>query len=246
MSQDADPWWIPRRVLIPLVLAALAAGIVTTVLGATIALYREEPPFDLKVGFETAGDWKAVVTAVLEPKRDFDSDEGPSRSKICFVRTNPTENECVWFGDLFHSNLTFQEFSSLSVVPLRSGPVAINGLVMKAEGLYPTGQLHETAIWIYDAQRDDFHLVSAQESQEVRIFSSGPLNGTFVTATWHRDEAETRWSDHRRDIAVYKFSGNGDAASYRKVLEYTSAKRYGAEDTETVSAEVANILGRVP
>jgi hypothetical protein len=246
MSQDTDPWRIPRSVVAPLVLAALATGILTRVFGATIALYREEPPFDLKVGFGTVGDWKAVVTAVVKPERDFDSDSGPSLSKICFVRTNPAENECTYFGDLFHSGITFQEFSSFSVVRLRSGPAAINGLVMKAEALYPTGQVHETAIWAYDAQRDDFHLVSGQESEEVRIFSNGPLNGTLVTASWHRDEGETRWSDHRRDITVYKYGGNGEAASYRKVLEYTTTEKYGAEDTDTIDANEADIVAKVP
>jgi len=73
--------------------------------------YRKEPPLDLKVVLDTAGDWKAVVTAAVEPQREFESDEGPSQSRICFVRTARRASECTYFRDLFHSNLTFQVFS---------------------------------------------------------------------------------------------------------------------------------------
>ncbi len=245
MPEDTDPWRTPRIIVISLALAALAAGMATKVRGATIATYREEPPFDLKAGFGATGDWKAVVTAVVEPKRDFDPNSGPSVSRICFVRTNPAKNQCEYLGDLFHSDLTFQKFSSLGVVPLRSGPAAINGLVMKATALYLTGQEQETGIWVYDVQQDEFHPVSAHVSEETRIFSSGPLNGTLVTASWHRDQGETRWSDHRRDITVYKYSGDGEAAGYEKVLEYTTVKKYGAEDTDTIGAELVNIEAKV-
>lgn len=124
--------------------------------------------------------------------------------------------------------------------------MATNGLVMKAEALYPTGQVPETAIWVYDAQQDHFHLVSALESGEVRIFSSGPLNGILVTADWHRDEGDTRWSDHRREITIYRYKADsGEAGSYGKLLEYTTGKKYDAEDTGTIDAERATIEVRL-
>jgi hypothetical protein len=46
-------------------------------------------------------------------------------------------------------------------------------------------------------------------------FSDGLLNGMLVTSDWHRDEGDTRWSDHRRDITVYRYGANGGDAAYR-------------------------------
>jgi hypothetical protein len=207
--------------------------------------YREQPPFDLKGALETTGDWKAVVTAAIEPTREFEKDEGASQSRICFVRA-PQTNECAYFKDLFDSRLTFQVFSSLAVERLRSGSAPANGVVMKAAAWYPTGQVHETAIWVYDPQQDRFHLVSTVESEEVRVFSSGPLNGDLVTADWHREEGESRWSDHRRDISLYRYSSEIGESGYRKVLEYTTTRKYGAEDISTIDAELANIEAKIP
>jgi hypothetical protein len=208
--------------------------------------YREKPPFDLRAALGTTGDWKAVVTAVLEPRREFDSAEGPSQSRICFARKDPAKSECAYFSDLFRSKMTFQVFTSLNAVRLQSASAATNGLELKAAAWYPTGQIPETAIWVYDAQQDDFHLVLAVESDEVRILSDGLLDGMLVTSDWHRDEGDTRWSDHRRDIRVYRYGANGGDAAYRKVLEYTTTKNYSAEDTETVDAELNNIEAKLP
>jgi hypothetical protein len=207
--------------------------------------YREQPAFDLKA-FGSPGDWKAVVTAVVEPQREIEADEGLSQSRICFVRAAPANDECSYFQDLFHSNLTFQEFSSLSVARLRSGSAATNGLVLKAEAWYPTGQVHETAIWVYDARLDGFELVAALESSDVRIFDSGPLNGTLVTADWDREEGETRWSGHQREIGVYRYGVAGGVAGYRKILQYATTRKYGAEDTHTIDAELPRLEANAP
>jgi hypothetical protein len=208
--------------------------------------YREELPFDLQTGLGAIGDWKAVVTATVEPHGEIVSDEGPSQSRICFVRTAPRTSECAYFKDLFHSKLKFQVFSLLTAVRLRSESAATNGLELKATAWYSTGQVQETAIWVYDAQRDDFHLVLAVESGEARIFSSGPLTGMLVTSDWHRDEGDTRWSDDGRDITVYRYSADSGEAGYRKVLEYATTKKYGAEDTDTIDAELSNIEAKLP
>lgn len=207
--------------------------------------YWEEAPFDLTTGLGANGDWKAVVTAAVEPQHEIVSDNGRSQSKICFVRKAPTTSECTYFRDLFHSQRMFQVFSSLTAVPLQSEGAATNGLELKAAAWYSTGQVHETAIWVYDAQRDDFHLALAVESGEVRIFSSGLMNGMLVTSDWHRDEGDTRWSDHRRDITVYRYSADASEAGYRKVLEYTTTKKYGAEDTDTIDAESTTIQAKL-
>jgi hypothetical protein len=208
--------------------------------------YREERPFDLQAGLGATGDWKAVVTAAVEPRREIVSDDGPSQSRICFVRAAPATSECAYFSDLFHSNRKFQVFSSLTTVRLQPESAATNGLELKAAAWYSTGQVPETAIWIYDALRDDFHLALAVESGEVRIFTSGPLNGMLVTSDWHRDEGDTRWDDHRRDITVYRYSADGEKAVYRKVLEYTTTEKYGAEDTDTIDAALSNIEEKLP
>ncbi len=207
--------------------------------------YRQQPPFNLKGAFGTTGDWKAVVTAAINPAREIVSDEGASQSRICFIRAAPAASRCAYFRDLFHSKLAFQVMSSLSVRPLRSGSSPVSGLVMKADAFYSTGQIHETAIWVYDPQQDRFHLTAAVDSGEVRVFTSGPLNGFLVTADWHRDQGDTRWSDHRRDITVYRYSGNGGEAQFGKVLSYTTTKRYSAEDTGSIDTEQANIEAQV-
>lgn len=206
--------------------------------------YREEAPFELKAAFGTTGDWKALVTAVVEPRHEIVSDDGASQSRICFVRAAPPGNDCAWFKDLFDSNLVYQTFSSLSPMRLRSGN-AVNGLMMKASALYTTGQVPETAIWVYEARQDRFHLVFAGKSPEVRVFSSGPRDGMLVTADWIWDKGETRWNDHRRDIAVYRYSSDAGNAGYRKVIEYTTAKKYGAEDTGTIEEELAVIEAKI-
>jgi hypothetical protein len=61
--------------------------------------YREELPFDLQTGLGAIGDWKAVVTATVEPHGEIVSDERPSQSRICFLRTAPRTSECAYFKD---------------------------------------------------------------------------------------------------------------------------------------------------
>jgi hypothetical protein len=207
--------------------------------------YVEQVPLDLKASFGTAGDWKAVVTAAAEPEGEIESHEGPSQSKICFVRTSSTVSECTYFRDLFQSDLTFQVSSGLSVVSLTEGRTPVKGLLLKASAWYPAGQTHETAIWVYDAQRDDFDLALGVVSGEEHIFSNGPLNGMLVTADSRADDGETRASEHTRDVKVYRFVMSHGAEGYRKVLEYTTTMKYGAEDSDTVDAELSNIEAKL-
>jgi hypothetical protein len=203
--------------------------------------YREEAPVDLEAATGTTADWKAVVTAAVEPRREFESDEGASQSRICFARATPGTNECYYFRDLFHSNLTFQVLSSLTIVRLQTAGGYTNGVELKAAARYPTGQIPETAIWVHDAQRDVWHVALAVESSEVRIFGDGPFDGVLVTSDWHREEGEVRWGEHRRDIAVYRYSVEGGQAGYRNILAYTTFMKYDPEDADTIDAELSNI-----
>jgi hypothetical protein len=157
-------------------------------------------------------------------------------------------NQCAYFNDLFHSALTYQALTDLSVTSLASGSMSVKGLVLTADGSYATGSVHEMAIWIYDVAPDHFRLVSALQSAEERIFSDGPLNGYVVTANWQWQAGESRFgSDHLRRITAYKYVDDGGDGSYRKVLEYTTTKRYTPEDTNTIASEASTIavkLGR--
>jgi len=59
----------------------------------------------------------------------------------------------------------------------------------------------------------------------------------------HRGEA--RWDDHQRKITVYRFDAGDGAGTYREALEYTTAQKYDAEDTNTINSEMNVILTRV-
>jgi hypothetical protein len=207
--------------------------------------YKEEAALDLQREFGTVGDWKAVVTAAIPPNSEFESDKDPSLSKICFIRAGSSAGSCAYFRDIFDSRLTFQVLSGLSIVPLTEGATAMKGLVLKADGWYPTGQLHEIAIWSYDTKHDSFHLALAVGFNEERIFDRGALAGTLVTSDWRRERGDTRWSDHRREIQVYRYVTAHDGGVYRKILDYTTTKKYSAEDTQTIGEELAIIESKV-
>jgi hypothetical protein len=210
----------------------------------TVPQYSESPPFDLKMPFATRDPWQAVVTAAAA--RDYEisgaGNLGPSRSKICFIRAAGQQGECEYFRTLFHSSLTIQESSGLSLIPLTSKRGGVTGLVLKATALYDTGQLHETAIWVYDAKADRFRLISSATAAEEQIFASGALDGYLVTADWHFQPGETRFgSDHQRIITVYRYEPSDAGGSYRKVLRYTTVKKYGPEDVGTIAEEMDSI-----
>jgi hypothetical protein len=207
--------------------------------------YKQEAALDLQREFGTAGSWKAVVTAAIRPNGEIESDEGPSLSKICFIRVASSIRTCAYFKDIFDSHLTFQVLSGLSIVSLTEGATTTKGLILRADAFYPTGQLHEIAIWSYDTKRDDFHLALAVGFTEERIFNSGPLAGTLITADWRRETGESRWSDHRREIRVYRYVTRADVGIYAKVLDYTTTKKYGAEDTSTIEQELAVIESKL-
>jgi len=205
--------------------------------------YAENASFDLETQLSTTGDWKAVVTAANDPNLEFEAEGDPSKSKICFVRASTGTSECTFFRDLFSSRLTFQLSDGLSVVRLTSKPET-KGLRLMATALYPTGQIRETAIWVYDERRDQFRVAATLTSSEVRIFPSGALEGCLVTADWDRalEQSQTRFgSDHKRMITVYRYKTQGSAGSYQKVLTYITAKKYSPEDTDTIEAEQVRI-----
>jgi hypothetical protein len=119
------------------------------------------------------------------------------------------------------------------------------GLILRAVGNYPTGQVHETAIWVYDAAKDAFNLVLALAAggfSEVRVINSGPLDGYLIAVSWSWDKDEVRWDDHRRMIAAYRLERSAGSVGYREVLDYVTADKYGAEDTDTIDSEWSTLL----
>ena len=117
--------------------------------------------------------------------------------------------------------------------------------MLRANGLYPTGRSSETALWAYDRGADTFRLLLAVQAPEVKIVSDGPLSGIVITAQWKWSPKESRWDDHRRQITVYRLKGTSSELTYKKSLEYLTAKKYGAEDTMTVDAELPTIGSRL-
>jgi hypothetical protein len=228
----------------------IAISALSAVLAATLAIagtsspgYTVAPPVHLQNVFGTRTAWDAVVTAQSGGYEDVSA--SPSQAKICFVADSSAANQCTYFNDLFQSTLTYQELTDLSVAPLASATNA-KGLILKVTGSYPTGNAHEMAIWVYDSKQDNFRLVSALQSSEERIFTDGPLDSYLVTANWQWEQGETRFgSDHLRKITAYQYVRDDGAGVYRKVLEYTTAKKYGPEDTNTIEGEISAIEAKL-
>lgn len=204
--------------------------------------YSTATPTNLQTSFDTRTTWQAIVSAQPAPPIWQDIDGPPSQSKICFADASQGANDCTYFRDLFKSTLGSQAVTDLSVVSVASKSPNAKALVLKATGFYISGDVHETAIWVYDQANDKFNLVSALTSDEEQIMSGGPLDGFLITADWDWASGETRWDDHQRKMTVYRFDASNGAGSYRRALEYTTAKKYGAEDTNTINSEMNAIL----
>lgn len=207
--------------------------------------YSTATPTNLQTSFDSGTAWQAVITAQTAPPLWQDIDGPPSQSKICFVDNSKGANDCTYFRDLFKSTLGSQAVTDLSVTSLSSKSPNTQALVLKATGFYVSGDMHETAIWIYDQASDKFNLVSALTSDEEQIIDAGPLDGFLITSDWDWAAGETRWDDHQRKITVYRFDASDGAGAYREALEYTTAKKYGAEDTNTINSEMNVILTRL-
>jgi hypothetical protein len=234
-------WFAVGLLFVLLISAASIAGVPSDG-------YSMQPATPLQAAFGTRASWSAVVTAQSDGYVDVPA--APSRSKICFDAKSDgwsdDQHQCTYFNDLFHSALTYQEFTDLSITRLASGPVNARGLVLKATGSYPTGNVHETAIWVYDVTQDQFRLVSALQSAEERILSSGPLDGYVITAAWQWQPGESRFgSDHFRRITAYKYVDDNGEGVYRKALEYITTEKYGAEDAHTIEREISTIAAKL-
>ncbi len=209
---------------------------------------------NLQTPFATETPWSAVVTADAGVPSEKVMDRGvPSQSKLCFVDTAKRANGCTTFADLFHSKLSYQELSDFAVTCLSGNPER-SGLVMRATADYPTGQLSETAIWVYDRAQDSFVLAATFQAGEARIFGCGPrrslvsreLDGHVVISEWVSLPGETRFgSDHKRKISVYGLVTVKGRATYRLLFAYTTLKKYSPEDTNTIGEETHNIRARL-
>lgn len=208
--------------------------------------YTTTAPKNLQPVFGTKSAWEATVTAqVNHPTEEALTSGTPSQSKICFVSASISASHCTYLRDLFKLPLTYQTITGLSVIPLTSRSSNTKGLMLKAEALYTNASVRETAIWIYDSRADEFHVAAALESSEFRVVSEGSLAGCLITADWDRAKGEARWDDHRRDITVYRLGGKGEAQTYQEVLRYTTAMKYSAEDTDTISSQINTVLARL-
>jgi hypothetical protein len=223
----------------------LSGGTPADFAGMNAVEYSTAAPINLQASFDAKAAWQAVVIGQTAPPLWQDIDGPPSQSKICFVSEAKGANDCAYFRDLFKSPLGSQAITDLSVVSLSSISPNTEGLVLKATGFYTSGEVHETAIWVYDQADNNFSLVSALTSDEERIVTQGPLDGFLITVNWNWEKGEARWDDHRRKITVYRFAANEGAGAYREVLEYTTAKKYDAEDTHTIDSEMNVILTRL-
>jgi hypothetical protein len=238
-------------------LTPIASCALTALLGVSVwpfngALSLSPGPTDaaavtksLQRDFDTESAWAALVRAP-PPRKDSINDPS-SRPKLCFINQTKGQTHCTTLQTLFGSSLADQSFTDLSIAPLRSQSPQTSGLILRALGGYPSGHVYETAIWVYDAAKDAFNLIAviaAGDFSEVRIVNEGQLDGYLIAAHWSWSKDEGRWDDHRRQITVYRFDVTTRPGAYRQVLEYTTAKKYGAEDADTISSEWGAILMR--
>jgi hypothetical protein len=204
---------------------------------------------DLAKPFHTLSAWRLVVTEG-PPTKDFGENDAPGALTLC-LHKGPA-GPCV---------------SDPVTIPLRKttpdDPIAWEPhYLIAAKAVYPRGpdaapflmivtgslnsgdrdQIVSTQLVAYDVDRDAFRRVYGKSTghnnnQEIRFVAGGPLQGSVISAEPQEHLPYGYW------IVVDKLNSAG---SYRQVLRYRSATRYGdGNPLAVIDSEMPNIERRL-
>jgi hypothetical protein len=191
---------------------------------ASPAGYQEVQRLDLTVPFHTKTPW---FVQLMQPiGRDAETGDRPAR--ICFTGGKDAATHCE---DIKAEGYGFQTVKSAAVTPL-SAKARLSGLEVKAEFSGGSHILSRTDVWTYNGAglADDFEPTSGfsrSDLGEEERFASGPMDGYYIVADFLSGAGETRWSDHRYSLEVYRL--RPDYGGYNQVLQYLSPGTYRSE-----------------
>jgi hypothetical protein len=151
---------------------------------------------------------------------------GDKPAQACFTggKTNATHCE-----NLVADGYILQTVESTSVQGL-SARNGLRGVEVKAQFSGGAHTLRHTMVWTYQPETDSFLRTSGFSRSDLgdeERFASGPLDGFYIVADFLMGAGETRWSDHRYSIEVYKLDPS--YGGYVQVLQYLSPTAYPSE-----------------
>lgn len=183
---------------------------------------------DLQAAFATLSPWRITVTQARDqpdPIMD-DRDRVPGTITACLSpdgrRCNPTIQQSLRLSAGADDYETAHYLDRLTIVRPRAGRPL---LLIQQSSLHSVNgdQRRATDLYGYDRAGDRFErvyhrLVGLNNNQEVRYIDAGPLAGAIVSAEPTQDAPFGFW------ITISRI---GTAGTYRQVLRYRSATRYG-------------------
>jgi hypothetical protein len=203
--------------MLAMILAAAAAAIPPG--------YVEAKRLDLTAAFHTKTAW---TMSILKPT-GAEAETGDRPIEVCLTGGRDGRTHCT---KVAANGYPFQGLESATIEPL-SNRSRVEGVVVKATFAGVSRTLTRIATWTYDGQglADDFletaHFELSDQG-EAEPFASGAMDGYFVKADFvDTYPGETRWSDHRFAISVYRLDPR--VGAYLEVLQYVTARRYQAE-----------------
>jgi hypothetical protein len=190
---------------------------------------RQAAQLDLSGPFRTRSPWRLVVSEG-PPTKDVFGEPAPGVLTICLLKSpavacddEASVNPRVGPAEGGLNGLQAHYLIAAKIV-YPQGPTEPALLQLRTGGLFGANgdQALTTQLIAYDASRDAFRrvfqkTVGANNNQEVRLVSAGPLRGSVIVAEPQQKRPFGYW------ITVFSRSGSG---AYRQVLRYASATRY--------------------
>lgn len=216
---------------------------------STTQLAAQGMQLELQKPFNTRSPWRLIVSEG-PPTKDYGDNDAPGALTLC-LQTGPS-------GDCLKEPVTPSRRPATPDDPaawephyLRTAKVVyLDGQSAAPLLLLVTGSLHAangdqivyTELLAYDSSSDAFARVyenrtGQNNNQETRFITDGPLRGSVISAEPQQGAPFGYW------IVVSKRSGGG---SYRQVLRFVSATRYGdGNPLAVIDAEMPTIQQRL-
>ena len=197
--------------------------------------YGEVRQLDLTAPFHTRTPW---TMRLLQPI-GADAETGPKPAKVCLTGGVDAATHCE---DIVADGYNFQSIKGAAVEPM-SAKAHILGVAVKAEFGGVAHVLRRTEVWTYNAVTDDFERTSGFSRSDLgdeERFASGPMDGFYMVADFLLSGDETRWSDHRYSVEIYRLDPR--FGGYIQVLQYLSPGTYRSErggPHEVIDGELA-------